>query len=594
AYEDMQEQLQEPFYNIDHVEYIKGSASAIFGQSEPGGVINLVTKKPLPFKRYEFDVTTGSYNEYRFMTDFTGAVSKSKKFLYRFVAGYENSKALDRNQHIENIFIAPQIEYMPSLKTSVRLSIQYSYDDRIVFDGTGVPAFFDTTAQKFIPGYYSPRTSLNSVLGRAYSNKLFSEISFTHNFSDKIKFTSLLLLLNAKNTVTLTELTLDASYLLTSDSIPVSNAIQSVNHFSGQSSSFANFKFNTGFLSHNLVAGIDLHFWKEDLMHADIEQRNVYVPNPDLTWGIYNFNEAYKNLNDYNNSFGYKANDYGAGVYSNDLISFGDKWKLFAGIRFDYFRDVPNPFYPANTSLFKDTSKTTTVYPKTGLIWQPSKNISFYILYNRGFYPQHFSDKGYGGPFPPEKSAEFELGTKLQLMQGNLLITASAFSIQQYNIVVGDTIPNQLRLLKHLYSKGIDFSVQGKLTKYLNVMGNYSFNITKIGNSDSFFIQKNQQFPGVPRNAANAWLNYEIFKTGISVGAGFNYTSVRTTFTNGFLLPAYTTVDAGLSYTIHKFRLACNLYNITNERYWTSGSSSVSIYPGNPFSFRFNINYLIQ
>ena len=592
-YNDIQVQLQDLFYNTDHVEFLKGPSSAIYGLSEPGGVINIVTKKPLPFKRYEFDATAGSYNQYRFMTDFSGPLNKHKNILYRFVAGYENTKALDRNQHIQNICIAPQIEFKPSSKTSLRLSAQYSYDDRIAFGGTGVPAFFDTSTQKFINDYYSPRTSLSSPFGNVYSNKLLTGISFNHIFSDKINFSSVFFLVKSKYTSALTDLNADASYLVTSDSIPLSNLISSVNHLSLQSSSFAEFKFHTGSLSHIMVTGIDFHFWKEDLLNAQIEQRNVYIPDPDLTWGIYNYNTAYKNLNAYNNSFAYKAHDTRAGIYVNDLINLADKWKLLAGVRYDYFRGVPNPFYPAYASLFKDTSKTSTFYPRLGLINQSIKNISLYASFTQGFFPQFFSNKDFGGPFPPEKSKQYELGTKLNLMQNNLLITAAAYSIQKYNVVVGDTIPNKARLLKHIYSKGIELSIQGKLGRYIGVMANYSFDNTKVSKEDMFFAGGNQ-FPGVPKNAANTWLNYEIKKTGINLGAGFNYVSSRSTYTNNFFIPAYTTVDAGINYSIKKFRLACNLYNITNEKYWVGGSSSVNIYPGNPFSFRFNINYLIE
>lgn len=118
--------------NIERVEVIKGPASALFGNASPGGVINRVTKKPLPYKQSNISTSFGSFATLNTQADLTGSLNEKQTLLYRLNLGYESSDGFRDLQSYEQYIIAPSLSFLPSRQTRINLDLVYqNFDGKI-------------------------------------------------------------------------------------------------------------------------------------------------------------------------------------------------------------------------------------------------------------------------------------------------------------------------------------------------------------------------------------------------------------------------------------------------------------------------------
>ena len=129
---------------IERVEVLKGPASVLYGQVEPGGIINFVTKKPLSDPYYAAEFTAGSYDFYEPSIDFSGSLTADGKLLYRLNASYQNFGSFIDFVDGEILSIAPVISYKIGDATTLTLEYEYLYSDRTYNDGLPIdPVTFE-------------------------------------------------------------------------------------------------------------------------------------------------------------------------------------------------------------------------------------------------------------------------------------------------------------------------------------------------------------------------------------------------------------------------------------------------------------------
>jgi iron complex outermembrane receptor protein len=581
-------------YNLERVEAIKGPASVLFSAGNPGGVINHVTKRAQAEARYEVEGTVGSFNQYRTMLDATGAVLANKKLLYRAIVGYENTGQLDRNQQIENIFVAPQLQYQFSPQTSLNYELNYSYDDRTMGFQRGVPALNVGDNQWQLDRF--PRDfSMIDPRGYSRTRAISNQVLFSHAFADNLKLNVLLRSMHTKQRqfdVSPNDFSVGA----VNDSISMSNNFWRPDYGSYQTTTYLNWDFGTGRVKHQTVFGIDGTLDGRTIQgYATLATQRVYLPNPDFSWATYDDSPAALQR-------AIDAGEYVAGweerttlvaAYFQDQITFSEKWKALVGGRIERHA-YRNRYFDL---LSRETTSTDTLSafafsPRAGLVFQPNRKVSIYASYTQGFQPQYGSNRGSGGPFPPEKSRQYEVGTKTEWLGGRLLGTVAAYYIQKYDVLAPDpTDPDGLRLLQidNVVSKGIEASLQGQLTPRLNVIANYAYNEATTPGDAGFDFNAAGWFPNAPNHNANLWATYR-FPLGLKLGAGFNHLSKRSTFVPGFEIPGYTTVDASLSYGRKGFNVNLGLFNLTDATYFHGVYGPANLWPGNPRSFRLTVN----
>jgi iron complex outermembrane receptor protein len=170
--------------HIERIEVIKGPASALFANTNPGGTVNLVTKKPLTTQRQGLSFTLGSYDTYRATADFTGPLTDDGSVLYRLNVGYENAETFRTLQFNESILVAPSVSFLPSDRT--RVNVDFVYADINTRLDRGQPIFNQTDDLTSTPIEFSL-----SQPGDFMRNTNFHvTASLSHQFTDWLAFNS--------------------------------------------------------------------------------------------------------------------------------------------------------------------------------------------------------------------------------------------------------------------------------------------------------------------------------------------------------------------------------------------------------------------
>ncbi|MCU0416009.1 MAG: TonB-dependent receptor [Cytophagaceae bacterium] len=588
-------------YNIERIEAIKGPASVLFSAGNPGGVINHITKKAQAAKRYELNYTFGSFQQHRILADATSAITNNKKLLYRLVVGYENTGQLDENLKIKNIFLAPQLQYNFSNRTSINYEFNYSNDNRTMGFNRGIPALFLPTTNTWMLDRFPNYRSLVDPNGTSIRNTQSHQFTFKHNFNDQIQ---LVTLYRAVGSSTFQADLSPGAWGIgaTNDSIPLENRYWNEKLYNHQVSSYLLVALGKDkFIKNNLVFGIDANIGGRTAEYAGFQERIVSVWNPSFGWGFYDKNSIQQNMSTASYQSGWNERTILLASYIQDQISIGEKIKVLLGGRLeshnfktDYFDLV------SKQETSRDSLSATQFLPRVGLVYQPIKDIAFYYSYSEGFQPQWASNIAGGGPFTPERSRQHEVGVKKEWLENRLLTTIALYHIQKYDVLAPDpTDTNGLRLVQisNVYSKGIELSVQGKVSKELNVIANYSYNEARTPGDSGYDGFPAGWFPNAPNHNGNIWMKYTfskgIFKN-VGIGSGINYVGKRTTYTPGFEIPSFTTIDAAISYNYNKFNFGFNIYNIGNTTYWNGAYGPSNLWPGNPTSFRFSVGYIFK
>ncbi|MFN7260777.1 MAG: TonB-dependent receptor plug domain-containing protein, partial [Cyclobacteriaceae bacterium] len=177
--------LQPITSNIERVEVLKGPASVTFSSVDPGGSINMVTKKPLATDRKEISMSVGSFSTIRSTLDFTGSLNDSKTLLYRINGGLQEARSY-RDLVKNNAFlISPSISYIPDNKTAINAEMIYSNSNGTL--DRGQPIFGATAG---VTNLNSTPISLNLGASNDFfkSTELIIMTSLAHKFTDRISF----------------------------------------------------------------------------------------------------------------------------------------------------------------------------------------------------------------------------------------------------------------------------------------------------------------------------------------------------------------------------------------------------------------------
>ncbi len=588
-----------PTFNVENVEFLKGPASVLYSTGRPGGLINLNTKKPLNYNRYEVNLTYGSWNEMIAQFDLTGALTKNKKLCYRIVTSGTAAESFRAFQTNQNLFVAPTLSYKFNEKTNLTLSYNYFYQKQAPgFDnGTIVKMNPDSTWDwKGMPVDFSAQSPQDKTIDWGHA----TDLSFKHNFNKNIKLTFI-----NRYTYGYSEASNhSASYedpAFTNDTMNRYYQAWKYPSHNYQSSLYSAFKFNTWKLKHQLLVGVDYSIYNNPYYHYKGSQ----APSFDINHPDYSLDKP----EEYNYFSPFLFDDYSytyqtMGGYIQEQLEINKYLKLSGGFRYDDYKfDYHASYYDYTADLAKqfygDTIKAHAIVPKAGIVFNPWKNIAFYGSYSESFEPQWVNKVSQGGPFPPTLGKTYEVGYKGDFLKDKLSTSVSLYNIDYVNNLVQDpTDSNGVRYIsiKGMNSRGVEVSVQGNITDELQVILNYAYNKVVYFDSTSAWKKDDRQL-NTPNTIIGGFVNYKFSKTklkGLGVNVGVHYESDRVASWSNqkFVTPAYTIYDAGLNYKIKRFTFNGNLINLFNTKYITGGYVTGLVYPGTPRSFRLSVNYV--
>lgn len=559
--------------NLQQVEVLKGPASILYGQIEPGGIINLVSKKPLAEPFYEAELQVGSREFVRPRIDLTGPLTSNGDLLYRLNTLYKHEKSF-RNftTDIDRVSVAPVLTWKISDRTDLTIPLEYIYnhgpaDFGILKFGNGVAPI--------------PRERvINNPDDTITTDYLSLGYSLEHRFSNNWK---------VRNGFRY----IDYDYNYSVVALPFTVEDETVTRFyavqEGRDQSYSLYtsavgNVTTGSIQHTLTAGVDLNRSESNIFTlfdaANPSPINIFdpdynlVPKPDRS-SLPLFGDEVSTSNR-------------LGIYLQDQIDLLDNLILVAGLRYDTVSqkttNVETPFTPGG-----ETEQTNdAVSPRVGLLYQPIQELALFANYSQSFNP-NTSATASGQPLEPERGKGFEVGAKTELLDQKLLATLTYFNITKNNVAVIDPdFPLFFEAVGEQRSQGVELDVVGELSPGWKVIGSYSYIDAKVTDDTDPTIIGKRLF-GVPRHGASLWTTYEIQQgvlQGLGFGVGVNYAGNRFgDLANSFEIGDYLTGNAAIFYRRDRYRFALNLKNIANTNYIRGVTGNEGgIYPGEPFT----------
>ena len=609
--------------NIERIEVLKGPTSALYANSDPGGTINLVTKKPLAESRKSIQFATGSFNTNRLTSDFTGPMNSDKTLLYRLNLAYQDSESFRALQGGKYTVIAPTFSFLPSEKTRVNVEFLYQMNDT-KFD-RGQPIFGARTQDDL----YSTPTSFAIGKRNDYAKELFmnANISLQHKFSEKVTFNTAFT--RSMYDEDLLEHRTANGYAVDADGneLPQLVAMQAYERQAKNNidnlSAYFNIKLTSGPLQHTVLAGYDYIQEIFPQFNATNRARGYLSADRSRVYNSYNPeqrerylivdnmpvpNVAHFNLANPDYSISSMNNyiveavapdprrSYLHGVYLQDQIKWR-KFQLLLALRREYYTDVKN-----YTEENPQNITQNAFIPRVGITYTPNDIVSVYGNFAKGYQPQSAGIVGdpelYGGPFDPLTSRIFEVGAKLDLFFKRLSIGASLYEITQNNILVNafdEVNPDRRRQIGQQRARGFEMDVYGNILPNLTVTAAFSYNLAKIMESE-VAAEVGADMPNAPRSQGNVWAKYTIdrgaFK-GVGFALGANYATKRNMTNMGIIkLPSYVVVNSAVYYQVDKFKLTGTFNNMFNERYWVAGENFTRLFPGTPNNYLISLGYL--
>lgn len=628
--------LQPMTSNIERVEVFKGPASITMSSVDPGGTINMVTKKPLQKPQHNISASAGSFDTYRITTDLTGPLNKSKTLLYRFNGAYQNAESF--RDHVTNsgILISPSVTFVPNEKTSVNVEMiinnLHGSLDR------GQPVFGAVAGKTDLSS--TPKT-LNLAAPDDFfkTGELIIMGSFVHRFNKSINFNASYMKQIWKEN--LQEHRTTNSFVPDINNNPVSSLAmmqfvkRKQNWEVDNINAYFNFNFKTGNAEHQALIGYDQHQWEKRKGGEQQAARGFLLMDGSAVPSYNPANAALYQTVNYNGILLPKPNadpfDLNPGAQNHAGTGFDHinvktalpsalttthalyiqhvltwrKFKIVSGIRQEWFEDITG-YKESNESSFRNKK----LLYRLGITYSLTDYMNIYGTYLTGYQPQSntislmpntagFTGSKSAALFAPLTSDLKEIGMKARLFR-NMSVNLAVYEINQKNILINANNPAQPDELTQRgadRSRGFEVEFTGHILPQWHIYSGYSYIDAKIINdADQRLIGQRKE--NTSKNSVNFWTRYNFSKINaikdFGIGAGLLYQSSKIPwFTRSFELPAYTTLDAALYYSPSKsgIRLTFNVNNLTNKTYWIGAQNYLRLFPGAPRNYMMTVSY---
>ena len=532
--------------NVERVEVLKGPPSVLYGPADPGGLINIVTKKPEAEPQYSVTGRAGSFDFYRGDIDLNQPLTEDGELLARFIASYQNSDSFrDRFIDSERIQVAPSLRWVPTSRTTVDLELEYYEQDQqndfglVAVDGNALAL---------------PRERFLGEPGdRVEADELRIQTTIDHRFNDDWSLRTLARFSDTSQTPTQSY-----PFGLAADGRTLNRRFYDV-HASWQNYALqANLtgQFETGPLEHQLLFGADGNFtrFESQSRSADLDPIDIFNPVYGATFGP--LSDPFKQDR--------RIDFYG--VYLQDLISFGDHWKLLLGGRYD----------TAKTQFDRNGASVTDKWdqafsPRAGLVFQPIDDLSLYASYTTSFLPPLSGASFDGEAFEPEEGEQFEIGVKRDWFDGRLSTTLAAYQLTRSNVSTADPQnPTFSIQVGEQRSRGVEFDIAGELAPGWRIIGSLAYLDAEVTKDNALPV--GNRLINAPEWSGSLWTAYAFQDKplrGLEVGGGvFAVGDRKADFDNRVDVDGHARVDLFARYEVNdNIGLALNIENLFDKKY---------------------------
>ncbi len=571
-------------YLLERVELLSGPSSVMYGQSNPGGVMNMVSKKPTDTPLREVELTAGSRDHVGLSFDFSDKIPGSETLSYRIV-GTGLTKHLQEDFTKQQTFaIAPSISWTPNDQTKLTILGGYQNEPH-----AGYRNFLDAAGTVFpIKGYgYVPRDFFVSDPNyeRFTREQAWVGYQLEHVFNDTFTVRQ-----NARyqsvqfehHTLVWGSASVDpVTQAKTIISRGASGGTDKVGQFAIDNQ--AQIDFKTGLAEHKLLAGFDYRYLNQEYRWA----RNKAIPSINLAnpqYGGFDYGALVLKPSDSNDTSARQT-----GLYLQDQIEIG-KLNLSVGGRYDWAKTDIDDLLGTNDHVYDDSAFTW----RAGAIYNFDNGIAPYVSYSTSFEPSLTIPNAGQSAFKPTTAEQYEVGVKYEPEGRDILLTAAYYDLTQKDVVKGkwdsDLGRSVYSQIGKIHNHGVELSAKGEIYDNLSIIANYAY--TDSETVDSVEANTIGKMPArIPKHSAGLWASYA-FKEGalkgVTAGAGLRYIGKSWgDDKNSFTVDATTLVDASLSYDFGAINpkwdglsLQINAKNLANKNFVASCASAGACFYG--------------
>ena len=553
-------------WNLDRLALLRGPASSVYGQTPPGGLLDMVSRRPSSDASSEIQLQYGSDNHRQINFASTGKIDDAGQFLYGISGVVRDSDT--QVDHIENkrYNIAPSLTWNIDDDTKLTLLSQFTRDDTgitsqfLPVQGTKIDMPFGSVSHHKNLGdpdwEYYDRTYY--ALGYAFEHRLNDVWQFKQN----LRYT--------KSDLSFQALTVGSyPYTLVDDQGNVGRTSTSVDEDISQFAVDNNFQadFATGDIRHTVLLGLDHQRSNTNYLsiYGDGLKTNVLKPiygqpivRPDRSTAYYDYDQK----------------TYQTGLYVQDQMAL-DQWRLTLGGREDWVHTGTKFFNKADAT---NTQRDKNFSGNAALSYVFDSGFVPYISYAESFQPTTGADASSTGSLKPTEGKQWEMGVKYQPPGSKTLLTAAVYDLTQKNVAVTTTVGNTpiTSQTGEVKVKGLELEATSDVTDNLKVIAAYTLAKSEVQKGD----YKGNRLQLMPNQQASLWTDYTWHNgvlDGFGIGGGVRYTGNTYGDQGNTWLgkaDAYTVFDASVHYDLGRLdnslkgaSVAVNATNLFDKDY---------------------------
>lgn len=587
-----------PMDNVDKLEVLKGPASILYGRVEPGGMVNVITKQPTDQPYGSVALSLGSWHYEWAGVDLGGPIDEQKRLLYRLNATEEHSDSWLWGGSMQALLAAPVLEWRIGADTRIALEGEFRHEANSGGIST-VPVDPSTGQMINVPMAYSPLTDSYAVDLSRYFVHLSHAFSSDWSVSAKLLATQSVVPVALDTYISMANFPPAGPKQLTITESP--NVGYTTNKTDAATVDFVGHVHTLG-TANTLLFGADMyhtpiHF--ATIGDSCCYPTNYYAPGPLPP------NAALVGAGPEGYAFGgdtyFASTDYG--LYLQDQVKLPGEVHLLLGERYQhYYEHTSTDAYLEGPLSAYQPLDDHVFTPRAGALWRVRDWLSLYYSFAENFG----NNNGFAFPnvpLRPETSKQSEIGAKTEFFGGRLASSLAAYNLTKFDIASQDPAhPNFDILVGEIRSKGVEYDLQGALTRNWDAILNFSYvqPYVVIGASGaesgetlyaSESIVAGQRSPGVPEHLFNAWTTYRLPQPALAgwrVGGGANWAASAAYPGTYLSQPAYWTGSLLVAYEHRQGRLKTslqlNVANVFNRLYY------VNMYPWLPGNYT-DLNY---
>lgn len=614
---------------LERVEVLKGATALLYGNVAAGGIINMITKKPLFKSGGTLGFSAGSWDVYKPTVDFYGPLTD--KIAFRVNGTYEKANSFRDVVNSEKYYFNPSFAFNIGSKTQIIVEADYLSNNFTPDFGLGT---LENPDKSYSLNTISP---ISTFFGTEWQyqkvEQAATDIILNHQFNEKWTLNATVSYQNYTKDYFSTERT---TWTLNNNRYRwrrnLNRTYNEQNYNSAQVN--LNGEFSTGKVNHKILMGADADYLTSDSYTYYDPNRNNAVYGTSYYFGTNGDAGGYVYLDDPNSWKGGtmpSSNKYDKtriptrriGFYAQDFISLTEKWKVIAGLRYSYLENkttlVTN--FLSNSKIGKDNSATAdrAFSPKAGLVFVPHDNLSLFATYTNSFSPNTGRDVSTDSGLQPSIIDQFEVGIKKNIWRNAVALNITAYQILNRNFYQqaqflsngeANSDANIKEFAGQLLSRGVEADITGNPTQNLSLIAGFSYNHAVYKDTPELFgYVENQRAVRTPATTVNGsvFYTFDQWIKGLKVGgtyyfigdrlAGWNDTKTgansleaRNGVSRIFKLKDYNIFDLSIGYEYKKFLIQGKIGNLFDTENYTV-HENYSVNPIMPRNYYLTLSY---